>query len=234
MIVLVAGMPRSGSTFSFNVVREVLRARGTVHQEACDDLLGALHRSSGADHVLVKAHSFDVQTLELVRAGAVRTIVTLRRVEDAMASWFEAFDELPEESSIQIMRDWLHQFPQLRPQACTIAYEQIDRRPWLATWRIARAVCPRVGPAEVTRIARRFSKSEVKRQVRTITRGGLGITDIGFSQFDDATFFHRRHVSQMQSRSAEQRLPAERLARVRKALENDIISAGLCGSYEPR
>jgi len=31
MIVLVAGMPRSGSTFSFNVARELLLARGSVH-----------------------------------------------------------------------------------------------------------------------------------------------------------------------------------------------------------
>ena len=29
------------------------------------------------------------------------------------------------------------------------SYEQIDRRPWVAVWRIARAICPIVYPSEV-------------------------------------------------------------------------------------
>jgi hypothetical protein len=37
MTVLIAGMPRSGSTFSFNVARAMLIARGSIHQEANDD-----------------------------------------------------------------------------------------------------------------------------------------------------------------------------------------------------
>ena len=50
MIVLIAGMPRSGSTFSFNVVREILLARGSVYQESCEDVIGAVGRSGGTDH----------------------------------------------------------------------------------------------------------------------------------------------------------------------------------------
>jgi len=222
MMVLLAGMPRSGSTFSFNVVREVLRIRGRIHQEACDDIIGAVHRSDGANHVLVKTHKLDATSMELAEAGAMRIIITVRRVEDAMASWFDAFDAASEEIALQIMRDWLCLFRHLRSRALIVSYEEIDRRPWFATWRIARAVCPAIGPAEVIRIARRFSKAEVKRQADQLAPDASEVTDIGFSYFDNATFFHRRHVASLVSRPAEERLTYERLARIRAALADDM------------
>lgn len=226
MIVLLVGMPRSGSTFSFNVVREVLRRRGRVHQEACEDIIGAVHRSNGANDVLIKAHKLDATSMELAEAGAMRIIMTVRRVEDAMASWLEAFDAIPEETAIQIMRDWLQLFRHLRSRALIVSYEEIDRRPWLATWRIARAVCPTIGPVEVLKIARRFSKAAVKRQTDQLAPDASEVTDIGFSYFDSATFFHRRHVASLVSRPAEERLPHERLARIQEALAEDMKATG--------
>ncbi len=227
MIVLLAGMPRSGSTFAFNVVREVLRVRGSLYQEACEDIAGAVHRSGGTDHVVVKAHHFDTASVELARAGAARIVMTVRRVEDAMASWFEAFDAVPEAVAIQVMRDWLRLFQALHGTAVIVPYATIDRRPWLAVWRIARAICPAVGPAEVIGIARRFSKAAVKRQVDGLALDAPGVTAIGFSHYDATTFFHRRHVAALDSRPAEQRLDAARLARVRAALADEIRAAGL-------
>ncbi len=43
--------------------------------------------------------------------------------------------------------------------------------------------------------------------------------DIGFSWYDETTFFHRRHVASLDSRPAEQRLSGEQLMRIRLALE---------------
>ena len=69
MIVFLAGMQRSGSTFAFNVVRETLMARGQVHQEASSDIVGALSRAAGADHVMLKGHQADRACSDLVREG---------------------------------------------------------------------------------------------------------------------------------------------------------------------
>jgi hypothetical protein len=226
MIVLIAGMPRSGSTFSFNVAREVLRARGTIYQEPVGDVIGAVSRSGGASHVLVKEHNLDEPSLALARAGAMRIIMTVRRVEDALASWFTAFDAIPEDQSLQIMRNWLKLFAQLRAHSLIVPYEQIDRYPWIATWRIARFLCP-VGPAEVIAIARRYRKAEVKRRAEELRVGDAGIIDAGFSHYDQQTFFHRRHVAALQSRSAEQVLSEEALARIRETLASDIAAADL-------
>ena len=132
VIVLIAGMPRSGSTFSFNVAREILSARGSVYQEASEDVVGVVGRSDGADHVLVKNHNLDEPSLALARAGAMRIIMTVRRVEDAMASWFDTFDAVPEPIALSVMHHWIRLFQHLRTKALIIPYEQIDRRPWLA------------------------------------------------------------------------------------------------------
>jgi hypothetical protein len=223
MIVLIAGMPRSGSTFSFNVAREVLRARGTTHQQSVEeDVIGPVCRSGGTSHVLVKAHNLDEPSLALARAGAMRIIMTVRRVEDALASWFTAFDAFPEDQSLQIMRNWLKLFAQLRAHSLIVPYEQTDRNPWFAAWRIARYLYP-VGPAEAIAIARRSQKAEVKRRADELCVGAPGIVDAGFSHFDEQTFFHRRHVAALQSRPAEQVLSKEALARIRQTL----ASAGL-------
>jgi hypothetical protein len=226
VIVLLGGMPRSGSTFSFNVVREVLRARGTIHQEARGDVPGAVHRSNGARHVLVKAHELDEPSMELAQAGAMRIIFTVRRVEDAIASWINTFEAIPEATLIEIMRRWLHMFAELRHQALVVSYEQIDRRPWLAAWRIARRVCPDIGPMEVRRIARRLDKAAVKRQTDCMQLGS-GKHDLGWTYYDTETFLHRRHISDVRSRSAEERLPEKHLARIRDSLASDIAAAGL-------
>jgi hypothetical protein len=174
VVVLLAGMPMSGSTFSFNVVPEVLRTRGRIYQEACQDIIGAVHRSGRADHLLIKTHNLDATSIELAAAGVTRIIVTVRHVGDAMASWFDAFDALPEAFAFQFMRDWLRLFQHLHSRALVVSYEEIDRRPWFATWRIARATCPAISPAEVIRIARRFRKAEARlphKQTRCMTGG---------------------------------------------------------------
>ena len=104
---------------------------------------------------------------------------------------------------------------------------QLDRRPWLAAWRIARFLCPDVTLAEVLRIARRHAKARVKQRSDALQSGSKGVVDIGFSYYDRATFFHRRHVSSLRSYPAEKRLPSDQLARIRVALAPDITAAGL-------
>ena len=223
MIVLIAGMPRSGSTFSFNVAREVLSVRGSVYQEACDDVVGVVGRSGGAD----KNHNLGETSLALARAGAMRVIMTVRRVEDAMASWLDAFDTLPEPIALGVMHAWLCLFRQLKTKALVVPYEQIDLRPWLAVWRIASAICPRVYPSEVLRITLRLNKTAVKRKTDKLLRDDPGVFDAGWSFYDTQTFFHRRHVAHLQSRPAEQRLPPERLRMIRATLAGAIAAAGL-------
>lgn len=226
MIVLVAGMPRSGSTFSFNIARELLLARGRVYQEATHDVAGVLQRSNGADHLLMKAHAADAATMALARHGALRTIITVRSIEDSVASWIDTFGWSDAEA-VEHLQAWIHLYIGLRNVALIVPYAQVDRRPSWAAWRIARFLYPSVKPLEVLRIARKFSRTRVKAHADALVVDGKGVTDIGFSYFDEATFFHRRHVSGLRSRPAHERVPQARLDHVTAALEADIAAAGL-------
>ena len=226
MIVLVAGMPRSGSTFSFNIARELLLARGRVYQEATHDVAGVLQRSGGADHLLLKAHAADPATMALARLGALRTVITVRSIEDSVASWIDTFGWSDAEA-VDHLQAWIQLYIGLRGVALVVPYEQVDRRPVWAAWRIARFLYPRVSPFEVLRIARKFSRARVKAHADALIVDGQGVTDIGFSYYDEKTFFHRRHVSGLRSRPAHERVPQARLDHVTTTLKADIAAAGL-------
>jgi hypothetical protein len=226
MIVLIAGMPRSGSTFSFNVVREILRVRGTLHQETCEDVVGAVDRAGNARHVLVKAHSLDQPSMDLAKAGAFKVIITIRRLEDAIASWLDAFDTLPEQTATAVLHRWLSMYQELRDRALVVPYEEIDQTPRLAVRRIARGVCAEVGAIELLRITHRWDKARVKHRADRIMRGS-GVQDLGWSYYESDTFLHRHHISEHTSRTADERAGPERLARIRAALGENVAAVGL-------
>lgn len=226
MIVLIAGMPRSGSTFSFNVAREVLLARGRVHQEATYDVARVLERSGRANHLLLKSHTADRATMALARHGALRTVITIRNIEESIASGVETFGWSDAEA-VEHLRAWIQLYIGLRDVALIVPYEQINRTPAYAAWRIARHLVPTVGLFEVLRTTRKFSRARVKAHVDALTVDAEGVTNLGFSYYDEQTYFHRRHVSGLRSRPADQRVPKERIDFVTAALRADVAAARL-------
>ena len=60
-----------------------------------------------------------------------------------------------------------------------------------------------------------------------LPREGPNIKDLGQTWYDANTLFHRRHVSSLKSRSAEERLSLSQVVRIRAALAEDIAAAGL-------
>ncbi len=233
MIVLMGGMPRSGSTFAFNIARELMRARAPTHQEATDDVMGALERSGSATHLLIKAHTAGPPLIGLALHGAVRTVITVRRVEDAAASWMETFGWSDVET-VNHLREWIALYARLRDVALIVPYAQVERRPGWAAWRIARHLFPDAGMREVAGIVRRYSKARVKAHVDSLTPNGEGVRNIGFSYYDEETFFHRRHVSSLKPRPAGQRVDPERLAYVLTSLAPDLEAAGLSRPLMPK
>jgi hypothetical protein len=225
MIVFIAGMPRSGSTFSFNVVRELLAQRGTIYQEVSLSAVPVVERSGDASHVLFKAHSTDDVTLRLIELGAVKAVCTVRRPEDAIASWMEAFGFRLDES-IASMQEWLKMFERLRNHALVVRYEQIDRHPWRAALRIARYVCPDAWVKDVLRAARTHSKTRVKAITDKLDEETDNVVDVSFSYYDRSTFLHRRHVSALVSRPAKDRIGEDAVASIRRALYANIDADG--------
>ena len=201
-------------------------ARGGVYREAPHVGGGVLQRWGGAAPLLLRAQAADPATMALARHGALRTVITVRSIEDSVASWIDTFGWSDAEA-VDHLQAWIQLYIGLRGVALIVPYAQVDRRPGWAAWRIARFLYPGVKPFEVLRIARKFSRARVKAHADALVVDGKGVTDLGFSYFDEKTFFHRRHVSGLRSRPARERVPQARLDHVTGALEADIAAAGL-------
>lgn len=225
MIVLAAGMHRSGSTFAFNVARELLAARGTVYTESGSGVEPVLGKTGGARHLLFKTHLPDGTADALVRLGAARCLCTVRRPEDAVASYVETFGQSLE-SAIADVRAWLLWHRRMRGHVLTLPFELIDRRPWLAIQRLSRWLLGTVRPWESFRIWRRYRKAAVLAFSGQLSESAPGVRHLDFSYYDTATFFHRRHVTRLQSPSASERLGPKSVADIRSQLGDLLDSRG--------
>lgn len=128
LVVFIAGMPRSGSTFTFNIVRELLERRGTVYHEPHNCILAVLERSQNTNHLIVKAHSADAITLRFLSVGAAKVICTVRKPEDAIASRMQAFGFTLDEAIVQ-MSEWLSMFRALPASTLFLNFEEIENHP---------------------------------------------------------------------------------------------------------
>lgn len=217
MIVFIAGMPRSGSTFSFNIVRRLLEARGSTYQEPTHDVLGALERAGEAAHLLLKGHWADDVTIALTKIGAVKAVCTVRKPEDAIASWMTTFGFTLAES-LDAAETWLRMFSAIRTHALVVPFEEIDQKPQAAAWKIARYVCDDADELTVRKIASDYTKAKVKDLSAEVEARRGDIEDIGFSFYDKKTFFHRSHVSAIKSLEAADRIGADQVMAIRNAL----------------
>lgn len=225
MIVFVAGMPRSGSTFTFNVVRELLEARGSVHQIPTGRICVAVASAGSVEHLLLKGHEADEMTMRLVNYGAIKSVCSVRKPEDAIASWMNTFG-YGLDDSIQMLVNWLPLYRQIREHSLTVPFELIDTAPQQAASMIAQYVCPDASAEEVDAICRRYTKDEVQRLSKAIERGECEIEDLGFSYYDKRTFFHRRHVTSLHETKARDRIDVDQLSRIRAALAEHCDSDG--------
>jgi hypothetical protein len=218
MIVFVAGMPRSGSTFCFNIVRELLQVDGTVHTEATLNLRSAKKNGRRAKHIIIKAHRAPVELRSAVADGSVRMICSVRAVEEAIASWMDTFD-FDLEQSIEDFKGWFSMYRELQPHCLTLDYKTIENSPERAVAAIAGVLC---SGASTEALARKYSKAATAAAIADLAPGQAGVRDIGFSYYDKTTFYHRRHISSLEPRCAEATMSRNDLERIRSEFAAEI------------
>lgn len=225
MLVLIAGMHRSGSTFSFNIAREALSTTGSVHHDVANNLLPLLNSAPKAAHFLLKSHGLEEDTLRLVEFGAFKTVVTVRRPEDAIASFIETFG-FTLDNSIAVVNGWMKYFERLRPYSLVLPYELINEAPLEAAWKITSYLTPGLSRADSDAIAAQYNKADLKAKFDQLSQTDQDVSDIGFSYYDQKTFFHRRHISSVQDRSAIERIGEEAVLKIRHSLSQHIDENG--------
>ena len=230
MIVFVAGMPRSGSTFTFNIVRGLLEPRGRLHQAPVESVLSAVENAGPAEHLIFKGHAADELTVKLVKLGAIKVVCSVRKPEDAIASWMNTFGFSLEES-IAAMERWILLYRQVRGNSLVLRYEHIETDPFGTARIIAQYVCPDSDVEEVDTICRSFTKERVQRLCENIEKGGVAIRNVGFSSYDSVTFFHRRHVTCVEEKRAGTRIGSDEMSTIRSALKSHCDAAGYLNQH---
>ncbi len=193
MLLFIGGMPRSGSTYTFNIARQLLLGRGGVYQEASPDVNSCLSRRGSAEHVIVKGHSLSGAGIELITKGEMKAICTVRPLEDAVASWMQTFNG-EFHSTTEVFREWYGLFRLIHPHSLVLDYEAVSRQPMLTAMEISKFLLGHRHPIESFQISRRFSKKRVLEHVRALRRDSEEVMDIEFSYFHRDTFYHRNHI----------------------------------------
>jgi hypothetical protein len=194
MIVIIGGMFRSGSTFSFNIARELLEAKALTATS-----LRAPHESTAdipedCRHLVVKTHAPDEPSRKLIELGAIKCICTFRSPEEAITSWMHTFGFSLDES-IKSFREWVNWHQQLSSLTLNISHDQIEKHPLLCILRIQHFLFGRIHLAEALRLKRKYNKQTIKNKYRSLPEDD-DTQNIGFSHYDKKTYFHRRHISE--------------------------------------
>lgn len=215
MNVLIAGMQRSASTFTFNVARLLLEKSGWVVAGNGPDL-GEPPPSEGR-HFLYKTHHLEPDALSGVLADDFRIIVSHRDPREAIASWIRTFD-FTLETAIDQYRMWFELFEAIRHDALCVPFEQIERRPGKAVKAIARHLGIHAGPIERWSIARTLRKEQVFAQSRRLEKNADSLIDVEFSKYDPRTFFHVQHIKSLERPRVDDVLSRKDIATIESAL----------------
>lgn len=225
MIVIIAGMQRSGSTFSFNVAREILDARGGVAIASTDSIEDALGESGVLSNAIVKSHAPDHLTNLFLKKKALKCICTIRKPEDAIASWTRIFG-FSLENALAAYKEWLSWHRRMSKFALNISYDEIEKAPLLSVLKIGRYLVNDISIIEVVRIWWRFRKSAVYKATQNLDKNSTNTVDVGFSYYDKKTFFHRKHVSSLKAIHADQVFLPEQIALIHRELSEYVDENG--------
>ena len=201
MLVFCNGMPRSGSTWSFNVVLGLLRRCfpgreiQSGYSETPVEFLKAA--PSTAVHSVLKCHYLTPLARTLVQTQAAKVVYTWRDLPDAVASWLAIFGGRFEES-LQTVGSSLEllAFHRSHGNAVIIPYDELFHRPKRAIRRIAEYLAPgKLSPAILSEVAEETSFRRMREKVERInvtdTRHLIGGPE---SWVDPETHLHRYHI----------------------------------------
>jgi hypothetical protein len=200
MIVFCDGMPRSASTWSFNVVVNLLRLlvpSSRIHAEYRETFAALVNSlPPECDHAVVKSHQLDHAARELCRAGAAKVIYTWRSPVDAVASYMKMFDQ-PFDEGLKAIRDSLrlHEFHRAIGGCCTIAYEIITEKPRTAIAEIAAHLGLDAPDRVIEEVDHCTSFKRMKEAAdRLDKRSPASLAESGGLLYDHETLLHRFHI----------------------------------------
>ncbi len=226
MIVIVAGMPRSGSTLTYNIAREFLIERYTVDPVLSNSLPKNIDFAIDTKKaILLKSHSPDKDATDLIVTGRALCICSMRKPEDAIASWMNAFGFSFEES-IQHFEHWIAWHSSIAELTLNVDFTEIEKNLVGLIEKIGRYLKCDVSSDGVSFISKKYSKEAMYTKYQKMAKNeSENIVDCGFSFYERDTLFHRRHVASLIPRRGSEILTRDQLeafnARFARFLDGD-------------
>jgi hypothetical protein len=221
MLIICNGMPRSASTWSFNVVLGLLRNSYSGvgvyggYSEAVAQFLESIPLPCA--HVVLKCHTLDAVGRILAQSGAAKVIFTSRDIADAAASFMAMFNH-SFEHALDVMDSALelHRFHLGGGNAVILRYDEVMSDPPGAVRRIAEYLGLPVDSEIIREVAAETSFERMSKKVReldTIKDEGR-LVRLPSTSYDPATLLNINHIRDGRSGYGQTVLTAEQLKMV--------------------
>lgn len=227
MIVLCTGMIRSGSTWSYNVVKMLLKEHSDATNAIySDDIATAfITAGAGADHVVIKSHTPDHLGRFMMKHHMCKTVYTFRNPLDSFASGIQSFGNEFDMHLKHIVDSLdLLAFQVECAGVHFVWYDEILERPEERVFALADYLGVSIAPERLSSIARMFERENVRNTIREMEKSGTqnraGRVKVGevekSAQWDTGTLFSSHHI-RIAPASASELLTSEQI--------NDAIGA---------
>jgi len=201
MLVICNGMPRSASTWSFNVAAGLLKpAEGgpplrTGYSDDPDHFL-AMAAADEGDTVL-KCHALTPKIAALSSSGTAKLIYTIRNIADAAVSFMAVF-HVDFDHAIAVMDASLHTLAVHRGvgRALILDYNDIANQPDAAAARIAAYLGRSIPRARLVEVAAETSLARMRAKVPSSEDAAVAgrLIQHGGTFYDPATLLNIGHI----------------------------------------
>lgn len=198
MLVLCNGMPRSASTWSYNVAMALLRLTGEEVHGGYDENLHRFLRTlpPSSLHAVVKLHSLDGAGVGLAQVHAAKVIYTWRDLADATASYMAMFGT-DFDRVLAIMSSSLDLYQHHRRNgALILGYEAIIQQPKESVASAAAYLNLDASEGQIAEIAEANSLARMRDKVKEIGSLDYGERLIRHerSSYDPETLLNIDHI----------------------------------------
>jgi Sulfotransferase domain len=192
MQIICDGMQRSGSTWSFNVVKGLLahckpgeEIYGGYDENIADFFASVPHT---ARHVVLKCHLLDPVGKAMARSGQARIIYTWRNLPDALVSFMTMFGGDFEHAFLVLTASLvIYRFHVRGKNALMIGYDELLNQPREAVQRVAAYLGLEPAPAVIDQLVHEQSLEQVRQRVEQFA----ALPD---DAHDPETILHRNHI----------------------------------------
>ncbi len=203
MLYLMGGMPRSATTWVFNVADLILRNRGIhcrkVNANSPDQLDGAIADNNPEESVLVHFHDVSDRLRKLAGQPRVRLAYTYRDPRDVVCSQMKLHSVSFEQAVAMTSLACNHLLEVLKlPGRLLIPYYSATRHQEAVVYALAFHLGHMIGQGEVETICRETSAEKFKSVMEQLNKGGEDTENVATGhrqiRYDPETLINDRHI----------------------------------------